>query len=60
MLSEIDSGIDQIRKGGGDPDKVAFKMHDGTFKTLPELRNLLIAQKADASKQIDDAADPVG
>jgi len=56
-FAEINKGIDIIRKGNGDPDKVAFKMSDGTFKTLPELLQLLTAQKADASKQIDDAAD---
>jgi hypothetical protein len=56
VLTEIDSGIEQIRKNGGDPDTVAFKMHDGTFKTLPELRRLLVAQKGDASKEIDAAA----
>jgi hypothetical protein len=56
-LAEIDSGIADIRKGGGDPDKIAIKMKDGTFKTLPELRNLLLTQKAAVSKEIDDAGE---
>jgi hypothetical protein len=54
-LAEIDNGIADIRKGGGDPDKIAVKMSDGSFKTLPELRNLLLTQKAAVSKEIDDA-----
>jgi hypothetical protein len=57
VLTEIDQGIADLRKGGGDPDKIGIKMQDGTFKTLPELRNLLLTQKAAASKEIDDAAE---
>jgi hypothetical protein len=56
-FAEIDNGINDIRKGGGDPDKIAIKLRDGTFKTLPELRAMLSAQKAGASKEIDAAAD---
>jgi hypothetical protein len=56
-LAEIDNGIAGIRKGGGDPDKIAIKMKDGTFKTLPELRNLLLTQKVAVSKEIDDAGE---
>ena len=56
-FAEIDKAINDIRKGGGDPDKIAIKLRDGTFKTLPELRAMLSAQKAEASKEIDDAAD---
>ncbi|MGY4433145.1 hypothetical protein ACVWWO_005622 [Bradyrhizobium sp. F1.13.1] len=56
VAAEIDQGIADIRKGGGDPDKIGLKMHDGTFKTLPELRSLVLSQKAEALKEIDDAA----
>ncbi|MER9387793.1 hypothetical protein [Mesorhizobium sp. M0435] len=55
-LIEIDDGIAEIRTGGGDPDKLGFKMADGTFKTLPELRALLLTQKAAASQEIDAAS----
>jgi hypothetical protein len=56
VITDIDNGIAEIRKNNGDPDKIAFKMEDGTFKTLPQLRDLLATQKADASKEIDNAA----
>jgi hypothetical protein len=56
VFTEIDTGIADIRNRGGDPDKIGFKMYDGTFKTLPEIRNLLLSQKAAVSKEIDDAA----
>jgi len=55
-VAEIDMGIADILKGKGDPDKVGLKMADGTFKTLPELRRMLLAQRAEVEKQIDDAA----
>jgi hypothetical protein len=56
-IAEIDNGIAEIRKSQHDPNNIAFKMADGSFKTLPQLRDLLIAQKAAASKEIDTAAD---
>jgi hypothetical protein len=55
-VAEIDKGIAEIRKGGGDPDKIALKMQDGTFGTLPELRDRVLAQRAAAIKEINDAA----
>jgi len=55
-VAEIDNGVAEIRKGGGDPEKIAVKVQDGTFKTLPELRNLLLTQKEAVSKEIDAAA----
>ena len=57
VFAEINKGIDDIRKNGGDPDKIGIKMADGTFKTLPEMLRMLTAQKGDVSKEIDDAAD---
>jgi hypothetical protein len=54
-IKEIDNGIADIRNHGGDPDKIAFKTEDGSFKTLPQLRSLLLTQKTEVSKQIDDA-----
>lgn len=57
VMTDIDNGIAEIRKNNGDPDKIAFKMKDGTFQTLPQLRDLLAKQKAEASKEIDNAAD---
>jgi hypothetical protein len=51
-LNEIDNGIADVRKAGRDPDSIAFKMPDGSFKTLPELRNLVLAQKAAAQGQL--------
>ena len=57
MITDIDNGIAEIRKNNDDPEKIAFKMGDGTFKTLPQLRDLLTTQKAQASKEIDNAAD---
>ena len=56
-LAEIDRGITDIRNHGGDPDKVAFKTERRRVqRTLPELRKRLLDQKAEVSKQIDDAA----
>lgn len=51
-LNEIDNGIADVRKAGRDPDSIAFKMSDGSFKTLPELRNLVLAQKAAAQGEL--------
>lgn len=56
VMREIDTGINDLRKGGHDPDKIAFKTNDGSFKTLPELKALIASQKAEVSKKIDDAA----
>ncbi|WP_336814108.1 hypothetical protein [Bosea sp. MMO-172] len=55
MLGPIDKGIAEIIKGGGDPSKIALQAEDGSFKTLPALRNRLLADKAAASRQIDEA-----
>ncbi|BCH05742.1 hypothetical protein MesoLj131b_77410 (plasmid) [Mesorhizobium sp. 131-2-5] len=54
-IAQIDNGIAELRSGGGDPDQVGFKMADGTFKTLPEIRALLLTQKAAVLNEIDAA-----
>ncbi len=41
-LTELDNGIADIRKAGVNPDKIAVKTQDGSFKTLPQLRSLLL------------------
>jgi hypothetical protein len=57
VLAEVDQGISDIRKGGGDPDQIGVRMPNGQFKTLPELKSMLLTQKAEVAKQIDDKAD---
>jgi hypothetical protein len=56
VLIEIDANIENIRKSGGDPEKIAVKMDNGSFKTLPEIRAMIISQKDEVSQQIDKAA----
>jgi hypothetical protein len=57
VIAEIDKNIEEIRSRGGNPDNIAVKGQDGTFVTLPQLRDRILSQQAAASKEIDDAAD---
>jgi hypothetical protein len=56
-LAEIDDAIAEVSKAGGDVTKIAVRMADGSFKTLPEMRAMMAAQKAMASTEIDYAVD---
>jgi hypothetical protein len=56
VIGEIDKNIDGLRKGGNNPDNIAIKTQDGSFVTLPQLRDRILSQKAEASREIDEAA----
>lgn len=56
IIAEIDMNIEEIRSRGSNPDNIAVKGQDGTFVTLPQLRDRILSQKTAASREIDDAA----
>lgn len=55
VMVEIDSGIAEARKAGRDPNNVVLKLPDGSYKSLSELRDILLAQKTAAQAEVAKA-----